>query len=131
MKKQLVRLTESDLHNIIKESVNKVLKEHMEFPSENGGFFDSSERINSKNNTWRGVEGTKFIYHGEWSDPEVLYNDEKLNYNDLENNLWAEYEYECEEMDKKPSEEEYDNLPTKWFKEKLDNYMFDMFSDQY
>lgn len=30
MKKQIVRLTESDLHNIIKESVNKILKENFE-----------------------------------------------------------------------------------------------------
>lgn len=28
MKKQVIRLTEGDLHRIIKESVNKILKEH-------------------------------------------------------------------------------------------------------
>ena len=28
MKKKLIRLTESDLHNIVKESVNRILKEH-------------------------------------------------------------------------------------------------------
>ena len=33
-KKQLIRLTESDLHRIIKESVNKVLKESWEYEDE-------------------------------------------------------------------------------------------------
>ena len=35
-KKQLVRLTESDLHNIIKESVKKMLKEtRLDYDEEN------------------------------------------------------------------------------------------------
>lgn len=37
--KKVIRLTESDIHNIVKESVNKILKE-----AENGGWIiDSSE----------------------------------------------------------------------------------------
>jgi Cdc6-like AAA superfamily ATPase len=35
MAKKLVRLTESDLHNIIKESVNKVLKEDISLDYKN------------------------------------------------------------------------------------------------
>lgn len=127
MKKQVIRLTEGDLHKIIKESVNKILKEsgHLYWRDEDG-----KAHTNSKEK-WRGVEGTTFIYHGEWSDPEVWYDGEELNYNHLEDNVWAEYEYECKEMGKTPSEEEYDRLPTQWFKEKLDDYMFGMFADQY
>ena len=30
MKKQIIKLTESDLHNIIRESVNKIIKESLE-----------------------------------------------------------------------------------------------------
>ena len=42
MNKKMIRLTESDLHNIIKESVNKVLKEYF-FPSTNPNDTDSIE----------------------------------------------------------------------------------------
>ena len=34
MNKKLIRLTESDLHKIVKESVNRVMKEGAEFSSE-------------------------------------------------------------------------------------------------
>lgn len=34
MNKKLIRLTESDLHRIVKESVNRVMKEGVEFSSE-------------------------------------------------------------------------------------------------
>lgn len=127
MAKKLARLTESDLHRIIKELVNMVLKEagHLYWKDEDG-----IAHTNSKEK-WHGVEGTTFIYHGEWSDPEVWYDGEELNYNHLEDNVWAEYEYECKEMGNKPSEEEYNRLPTQWFKDKLDDYMFGMFADQY
>ena len=96
----------------------------MELPGDNGGYFDTSERINSKKNTWRGVQGTRYIWHGEWSDAEILYNGEELNSSELEDYMWEEYKIECEENGKTPSEKEYDNLPSQWFKEKLDDYMF-------
>ena len=35
MNKTLIRLTEQDLHRIVKQSINKVLKEGVEFSSEN------------------------------------------------------------------------------------------------
>lgn len=34
MNKKLIRLTESDLHRIVKKSVNRVMKEGVEFSSE-------------------------------------------------------------------------------------------------
>ena len=124
-KKQIVRLTESDLHRVIKESVKRVLNEagHLYWKDEEGVHTNSNE-------TWHGVEGTVFIWHGEWSDPEVLYDGEELNGSDLEDYAWAVYETECEEEGKKPTEEEYDNLPTEWFENTLDDYMFGMFGDQ-
>ena len=126
-KKQVIRLTESDLRNIIKETVNKVLKEggHLY-----GKYDDGTPFTNSKEK-WRGVEGTTFISHGKWSDPEVWYDGEELNANSLEDYMWEEYKYECEEMGKTPSETEYNKLPTEWFAEKLEDYMFGMFSEQY
>lgn len=125
--KQRIRLTESDLHRLIKESVKQVLKEGGHLYGKND---DGTPFTNSKD-TWRGVKGTTFISHGEWSDPEVWYDGEELNANSLEDYMWEEYKYECEEMGKMPSESEYDKLPTEWFAEKLDDYMFGMFAEQY
>ena len=44
-----------------------------------------------------GVPGVKFIWHGEWSDPEVEYEGEVYNYYDLEDALYAEYNEICAE----------------------------------
>lgn len=78
------------------------------------------EVYTNSQDTWHGVEGSTFIWHGEWSDPEVYYDGELLNGSDLEDNAWAEYCYDCKEFGKEPSEDEYDNLPASWFKEYLD-----------
>lgn len=45
----------------------------------------------SEEATFRGVPGTKFIWHGEWSDPEIIYKGKSLNYWDVENGLWAQF----------------------------------------
>jgi hypothetical protein len=123
--KRRIRLTESDLHRVIKESVKRILSEagHLYYKDEDGNVHTNS------NVKWHDVEGTTFISHGEWSDPEVLYDDEELNYWSLEDYAWEYYKNECEEMGKEPSEEEFENLPSQWFKEKLDDYMYDMFSE--
>lgn len=114
--------------------VDKNYKSRPEFKmNESGNLYwrdeDGNAYTNSKDK-WRGVEGTTFISHGEWSDPEVWYDGEELNGNSLEDYVWAEYEYECKEMGKAPSEQEYNNMPIQWFKEKLDDYMFGMFAEQ-
>jgi hypothetical protein len=123
--KRKVRLTESDLHNIIKESVKRILSEagHLYNKDEDGNVYTNS------NAKWHDVEGTTFISHGEWSDPEVLYDGEELNYWGLEDYAWENYKNECEEMGKEPYGEEFENLPSQWFKEILDDYMYDMFSE--
>jgi hypothetical protein len=139
MNKKLIRLTESDLHRIVKESVNRVLRENKvrtnrKTIKESGhlyGHYDDGTPFTNSKDTWHGVPGTTFISHGEWSDPEVWYDNEEINASELEDYMWAEYQYECQERGKKPSEQEYDNLPMEWFKEKLDDYMFGKFSDQY
>lgn len=79
--------------------------------------------------TWYGVPGTKWIWHGEWADPEVEYDDETINANELENFAWGIYVKDCEAEGKKPSEDEFDNLPVKFFKDALDDYMFGKFGD--
>ena len=120
------KLHENKLKLAINEALKRVLKEagHLYWKDEDGNAYTNSKA------KWHGVEGTTFIYHGEWSDPEVWYDGEELNANSLEDYMWEEYKYECEEMGKTPSETEYDNLPTEWFAKKLDDYMSEMFTWQ-
>lgn len=114
--KKIIRLTESDLHRIVKKCVNKTLNEggHLYWKDDEG-----NPHTNSKDK-WHGVEGTTFISHGEWADPEVWYDGEEINGSYLEDSAWETYCSECESDEKEPSEEEYDNLPTEWFQEYLD-----------
>lgn len=51
-----------------------------------------------------GVPGVEFIWHGEWSDPEVKYKDHLFNYYELENVLWDEFKEEYPEA----REEDFD-----------------------
>lgn len=44
---------------------------------------------------YRGAEGIEFIYRGEWSDPELVYDGKSFNYWDIENALWDMF---CEEI---------------------------------
>ena len=86
-----------DLYESVKvcvtESLRKILKEggHIFHQDEDG-----TVHTNSKE-TWRGVPGTTYIYHGEWSDPEIFYKGELLNYWDVEEGLEYMYKYDVEE----------------------------------
>lgn len=52
----------------------------------------SKEMMNeTHNNDWFGIKSAKFIYHGDWSDPEVQYDGVSLNYYDVEAILLDEY----------------------------------------
>lgn len=68
---------------------------------------DGTVYTNSKE-TWRGVKGSKFIWHGEWSDPEVLYQGELYNAEELDAILWSNYKEYCEEEGITPSENDFD-----------------------
>lgn len=99
---------------------------HLYWHDENGKAHTNSRE------TWRGVKGTIYVYHGDWSDPEVLYDGEEINYWDLEENAWDSYKCECEDNGKEPSEQEFDNLPSSWFEEYLDyEYMPGRFGENY
>lgn len=122
-----IKLSESKLRQIVKESIINIINEggHL-----TGTYDDGSRWTNSKD-MWRGVEGTTYIWHGEWSDPEVWYDGEELNGNQLDEFAWDVYKTECEENDKEVDENEFDNLPSEWFKNILDDFMFGMFADQH
>ena len=134
--KKIVRLTEGDLHRIIRNSVKRIIKENKlntrsrnRVIRESGdlyGHYDDGTPFTNSKKRFHGIPGTVFIYHGEWSDPEVWYDGEEYNASMFEDTLWDMYKTECEEEGKEPSEQEYDNLPTEWFEDKFQDILFGM-----
>lgn len=41
-----------------------------------------------------GISDIDFIYHGDWSDPEVRYKNQLFNYYDLEDSLYSIFKEE-------------------------------------
>ena len=97
MNKKLIRLTESDLHRIVKESVNKVLKE--------------SWKDGMEGHTWINDDGTEQTAEGDFCEYAekyglaafgyAIYNmikegDMKVNF-DMANDLWM-YDGYVEEL---------------------------------
>jgi len=72
-----------------------------------GHYEDGTPFTNSKE-TYRGVPGSIYIWHGAWSDPEVIWKGVSLNANDIEDRLWYSYEDRCEENGEEPTEQGYD-----------------------
>ena len=79
------------------------------------GHYDDGTPFTNSKCKFHGIKGTTFISHGEWYDPDVWYKGKEYNANMLEDAFWDIYKEECEDEGKKPSEIEYDNLPTQWF----------------
>lgn len=130
MNRTLKQLTENRLRNMVHNTVSRVLREHIDEGGHLYGHHDDGTPFTNSEETYHGIPGTVFISHGGWADPEIWYDGEELNANVVEDTLWSMYEEECEEDGREPSEEEYDNLPTEWFQERLDDIMFGMFSPE-
>lgn len=107
--KRIVRLTESQLRGMIQEAVNSALNEggHLFTQNDDGSVYTNS------NQTYRGVKGSKYIYHGEWSDPEILWKGKLINANEMEEGLWQMYNEQCEEYKEEPTEDGFDE----WIKD--------------
>lgn len=122
--KRTIRLTESDLHRIIEESVKRIMNEggHIYFRDEDG-----VPHTNSKE-TFRGVPGSTFIWHGEWADPEIWWKGEELNATDVEDGMWNSYEVDCEETGETPTNDGYEKwleeMGTDWIASQLDEYVW-------
>lgn len=112
--KKLIRLTEGDLHRIIENSVKRILKENRRrnrMISEAGHIYHKDENGNvwtNSKDTYRGVPGSTYIYHGEWADPEILWKGVEINANDVEDSLWESYEDDCRDRREKPTDDGFD-----------------------
>jgi hypothetical protein len=54
-----------------------------------------------------GIYGIQYIYHGEWSDPELIWHKKSFNYYDVEMPLWECYREECDENGTKPNDNDF------------------------
>ena len=108
--KKKVRLTESELNRVIKESVKRILKEsagNLYWTDDNGNPHTNSKEL------WYGVPGAVFVYHGDWSDPEIIYKRKSINYWDAEESLEISYNDEVESGEFNGSFEEWVNSQDK------------------
>ena len=129
--KKVIKLTEGDLHRIIENSVKRILREsrrksrmikeggHLYHKDEDGNVWTNSKE------TYRGVPGSTYIWHGEWADPEVLWDGVELNVNDIEEGLWYSYKDDCEERGEKPTNQGYEA----WLKEMGTEYIASQLDD--
>lgn len=76
--------------------------------------------ITNSKDLWRGVPGAIFIWHGEWSDSEILYKDHLLNSEDVEESLWIAYQSDLSEGRIAPNKS-FDE----WCKEQGADYLAD------
>ena len=125
--------TTERLTNRISESIMRkmrLMNESKQYISEAGhlyGHYEDGTPFTNSKDTWRGVKGTTFISHGEWSDPEIWYKGKELNANDIEDGLWSWYEEECSENNEQPTQQGYEQwLETQDLVGYLDDVLFGM-----
>ena len=51
----------------------------------------------SRQNLWHGIDNVHFIYHGDWSDPEVEHDGMVVNSYVVEDSMYERYKEYCEE----------------------------------
>ena len=92
------------LESTIRNTVSKILREggHLYRKDAEGNVHTNSKE------TYRGVEGSTFIWHGEWADPTILWKGKELNGNDVEEYLFDEYKETCNETGETPTTEGFD-----------------------
>lgn len=84
-----------------------------------------------KDSTYRGIPNTRFIWHGEWADPEVLYTDDDgdellFNYYNVEDVLYSEFMDDMSISDDDPNfDEEFKKYAKENGKRILDDLAWD------
>lgn len=110
MKKNKIRLTESQLRKLVKKSVKSFINEggHLTWKDDDGRMHTNSQ------DNWYGIEGATFVWYGEWSDGEIYFDYEGeqyvINANDAEEWLWTDFKEYCEENNLNPDEHSDDEI---------------------
>lgn len=56
---------------------------------------------------WMGIYGFRFVSHGEWSDPEIIWHGYAMNMHEVEDPMWALFCEVCDETGLEQSEENF------------------------
>ena len=54
---------------------------------------------------WMGIRGFRFVDHGCWSDPEIIWHGHNINIHDIEDPMWELYAERCRETGVKATED--------------------------
>lgn len=87
--KTVIRLTESKLRKLIKQCV-----------------------CEAQEKWWRGVPNVRMIWHGDYADPELVYNGVIASYYDIEDTLYEDFKEETgykTSDDEEETDEAFDN----------------------
>lgn len=80
------------------------------FPETQGQYDGTYSGEGSKRGNFYGINGVRFIWHGEWADPEVEYDGCLYNCNQLEDTLWSYYRDDCKENGCVPTDDDFENF---------------------
>lgn len=126
MNKNKIRLTESQLHKLVKNSLKSFINEGGNLTWKDD---DGRMHTNSQDN-WYDIEGATFVWHGEWSDAEIYfdYNGEQyvINATDAEDCLWYIFKEYCEKNNLNPDEHSDDEIWYNFAKNEGYNVLLDL-----
>lgn len=86
---------------------------------------------------YRNTDGIEFVGHGEWSDPELIYDGKSFNYWDIEDALWSEF---CEIVEQdtgltvydiESDMEKYEPMFDEYVQDNAVNYLNDVIAGGY
>lgn len=56
---------------------------------------------------WMGIRGFRFVYHGDWADPELVWHKHLMNVHSVEDPMWELYAEQCREDETETTEEDF------------------------
>ena len=84
-----------------------------------------------KENWYRGCKGVKFIWHGEWSDPELEYDGKIFNYWDVEDALWGMFLDDTDYVDGDAGDPRVEKEFDRYVQRTCRNYLDDLMASGY
>lgn len=54
-----------------------------------------------------GIYGFRFVYHGDWADPEIVWHGHSMNIHEIEDPMWGDFCEKCDELGIERSEENF------------------------
>ena len=56
---------------------------------------------------WMGIHGFRFVHHGDWADPEIIWHGHAMNIHAVEDPMWEIYAERCRETGAEATEERF------------------------